>query len=100
MSRRPAYFLVAALVAASGLAATGRALVAQPSPATPSRSRVALTRELPRLDPRPVVDHPPVRQLDRALLHREPGAAIEDRPPRACAPGFHRAAYAPARDAS
>ena len=47
-------------------------------------------RELPRLDPGPVVDHPPVRQLDRALLHREPGAAIEDRPSRACPPGIHR----------
>ena len=57
-------------------------------------------RELPRLDPRPVVDHPPVRQLDRALLHREPGAAIEDRPSRARAPGIHGAAYAPAREAS
>ena len=47
MSRTHAYFLVATLVASSGLAAAGQALVAQPSP---SRSRVALTRELPRLE--------------------------------------------------
>ena len=50
MYRRHAYFLAAALVATGGLAAAGRAVVVQPSPATPSRSRVALSRELPRLD--------------------------------------------------
>ena len=52
MSRRRAdfLFLASVLVATSSLAATGVALVAQPSPAKPSRSREALTRELPRLD--------------------------------------------------
>ncbi len=50
MSRTHAYFLAATLVATSGLATAARALVVQPSPATPSRSRVALTHDLPRLD--------------------------------------------------
>ena len=48
--------------------------------------------ELPSLEPRPVVDHAPVGELDDVALHRDPRAEIEERPSRARLPGAHRQA--------